>query len=381
MKKTMMLIQIVVLMTAWIVAGCSSKQSQGKFTEEQMQTIPYANKYDLPQATGGMTLGIGTETITADEVLGAAEQKLKPYAEQTDRQTFESETLPFIREAIKGKVIDILLYKEARKTTPDNIDDTLEKAVESEISRFVSGYGNNYAVAERAIKSMGMDWKSFKDYQKKLIMTQSYISSTLKEEKRFSHRDLLDYYESVKDEQYDQGGFVEFSIIDIVPDKLTDEQVAEGETPDTAAGRIVNELLDKLKAGGDFSELAKQYSHGPFAGQGGKLQPVTTGSNSLAEPYATLERQALEMQPGQIKGPISIDEHLFILHLENIQHSQTTAFSEVQKQIEQQLLFQHRQQQYQDLIKKLILKADVVQLERFAEFCTGEAYNRWGKDK
>ena len=381
MKNTMIAIQTVVLMATWIVAGCSSKQAQGKFTEEQMQTIPYANKYDLPQATGGMTLGIDTETITIDEVLGYAEKKLKPYAEQTDRQTFESETLPFIRETIKGKVTDILLYQEARKTVPDNIDDSLEKAVESEISRFVSGYGNNYAVAERAIKQMGMDWKSFRQYQKKLILTQSYISSTLKEEKRFSYRDLLDYYDSVKDEQYIQIGFVEFSIIDIVADKLTNEQVPEGETPDAAARRIVNELLDKLNAGEDFAELATQYSHGPFASQGGKLQPVTTGANSLAEPYATLERQALEMQPGQIEGPVEVEGRLFILRLGKIQHSETKAFSEVQKQIEQQLQFQHRQQQYQEFIKKLILKADIVQLERFAEFCANEAYNRWGRDK
>jgi foldase protein PrsA len=381
MKKTMIVVQAIIFMGICIVAGCSSKQQQGKFTEEQMQTIPYANKYDLPQATGGMTLGIDTETITADEILKYTEQKLKPYAEQTDRQTFESEALPLTRETIRGKVIDILLYKEARKTAPDNIDDELEKAAESEISRFVSGYGNNYAMAERAIKNMGMDWKSFKEYQKKLIMTQSYISSTLKEEKRFSYRDMLDYYDSVKDQQYTQTGFIEFSIIDIVADKLPAEHIAEGQTPEAAANHIVNELLDKLNAGQDFAELAKQYSTGPFANQGGRLQPVTTGSDSLTEPYATLEKKALQMQPGQIKGPIVVDEHLFILRLDNIQHREIKTFPEVQKQIEQQLQFQYRQQQYQELVKKLVEKADFVQLERFAEFCTNEAYNRWGRDK
>ncbi|MBL7214809.1 MAG: peptidylprolyl isomerase [Phycisphaerae bacterium] len=378
-KQMTIRIGLISVTVCTLLGGCKSKPPQGKFTEEQMETIPYANKYELPEATGGMTLRIYSETIPIDEILRYAEQSLKPYAEKTDQATFEVQALPFIRETIKGKVTDILLYQEARKTTTENIDESLEKAVESEVSRFVTGYDNNYALAERAIKQMGMNWKSFREYQKKLILTQSYISSTLKEEKRFSYRDLLDYYESVKDKQFSQIGFVEFSVIDIVPAKLTDEQIAEGETPETAAARIANELLDRLIANDeDFAELAKQYSHGPFAKQGGKLQPVTTGSDSLAEPYATLEKQALQMQPGQTKGPIAIDEHLFILHMDKIQHAEVKSFPEVQKQVEQQLQFQYRQKQYLELVQKLIQKTDIVQLEQFAKFCTKEAYNRWG---
>lgn len=376
-------IYIVLIITGLCItlSGCRSKMPQGKYTEEQMKTIPYANKYELPEATGGMTLGIYSESITVDEILGYVEQSLKPYAEKTDRKTFEKEAKPFIRETIKGKVTDILLYQEARKVAPANIDETIDKAVDSEVARFVAGYDNNYALAEKAIKQMGMDWKSFRDYEKKLILTQSYVSSTLKEDKRFSYRDLLDYYESVKDQQFSVIGTITFSIIDIVPDKLTANQVHEGETLETAAERIAKELLDRINAGGDFSELAKQYSNGPFARQGGKLEPVTLESNSLAEPYATLEKQAVQMQPGQTKGPIVLDGHVFLVQLDALQQGRVTPFADVQKQIEQQLQFLYHQKQYQDLVQKLILKTDLVQLERFADFCTIEAYHRWGRDR
>lgn len=379
-NKITMTTGFISLTVCALLTGCGGKMPQGKFTEEQMQTIPYVSRADLPEPTGGMTLGIYSETITVDEILRYTEQSLKPYAEKTDQETFEKEALPFIRETIKGKVTDILLYREARKTAPENIDETIEKAVESEIARFVAGYDNNYALAERAIKQMGMDWKSFREYEKKLILTQSYISSTLQEEKRFSYRDLLDYYDSVKDEQFTKIGFVDFSIIDIAPNKLTADQIEEGETAETAAARIAEELTDKLTAGQDFPELAKQYSHGPFAKQGGKLEPVTLGSNSLAEPYATLEENAVTMQPGQIKGPIAINDHVFILRLNDLQQGEMRTFSEVQVQVEQQLQFLHRQKQYQELVQELILKADLVQLERFAQFCTRQAYSRWGQN-
>ncbi len=352
----------------FLTACNNNKLPQGKFSEEEMESIPFANKYELPPASGGMSLRIYSETITVDEILGYAEQKLKPFAEKVDFDTFQTEALPFIRETLRGKVTDILLYQEARKSAPENIDESINKAVESEIARFVAGYGNNYALAENAIKRMGMDWKSFREYEKKLILTQSYISSTLKEEKRFAYRDLLDYYESVKAEQFTKLGFVEFSIIDIDPDKLTAEQ---------APAERIEEILAKLNAGEDFAEVAKQYSHGPFAATGGKLEPVSLDSDSLAEPYGTLAKEAQLMQPGQVKGPIEMQGHLFVLKLNQLELGESKSFEEVQHLVEQQLQFLHSQKQYLELVQKLIVKADFAQLERFAQFCAQEAYNRW----
>ncbi|MBC8379024.1 MAG: peptidylprolyl isomerase [Planctomycetes bacterium] len=311
---------------------------------------------------------IYSETITVGEILGYVEQKLKPLAEKSDAETFLSQALPDIRETLRNKVTDVLLYQEARKTAPEDIDEKISKAVESEIARFVAGYGNNYALAENAIKRMGMDWKSFREYEKKLILTQSYISSTVKEEKRFAYRDLLDYYESVKAEQFSKPGFVEFSIIDIDPGNLTAEQ---------AAADRIEEVLAKLDTGEDFAEVAKQYSHGPFAAMGGKLEPVSLDSGSLAEPYGTLAKEAQRMQPGQIIGPIEILGHLFVLKLDQLELGESKSFEEVQHLVEQQLQFLNRQKQYLELVQKLIAKADFVQLEQFSQFCALEAYNRW----
>ena len=369
MKYWSRVMGLACLAGAVFLTGCSrNKLPQGKYSEEEMESIPFANKYELPEATGGMSLGIYSETITVDEILGYVEQKLRPLAEKADAETFQSQALPFIRETLRGKVTDILLYQEARKTAPENIDESINKAVESEIARFVAGYGNNYALAENAIKRMGMDWKSFREYEKKLILTQSYVSSTLKEEKRFAYRDLLDYYESVKAEQFTKPGFVEFSIIDIDPEKLTAEQ--------PAADRV-EEALAKLNAGEDFAEVAKQYSHGPFAATGGKLEPVSLDSDSLAEPYGTLAKEAQRMQAGQVVGPIEIFGHLFVLKLDQLELGESKSFEEVQHLVEQQLQFLNRQKQYLDLVQKLIVKADFVQLERFAKFCAQEAHNRW----
>ena len=350
---------------------------KGKYTEEQMQSILESNKYEVSSTPSSINIGISSETITVDEILLKAEQYLKPYAKKADREIFESHALPVIRAIIKGKATDILLYDEAYMSAPMNIDESIEKAVESEVARFVASYGNNYDLAEQAIEQMGMNWKSFREYQKKLILTQSYLSSIIKEEKQYSHSDLLDYYESVKDELFTEVGFVSFSIIDIIPDKLTAEQIAEGETSQTAAKRIAGELVEAIENGADFADLAKQY-HGDLASVGGKILPIEPDTNAFPEPYNSLEATAVQMQPGQIKGPIEIDGHVFLIHLDDLQKGEVKSFSEVQKLIEQQIQYQHRQKRYEELLRKLFFKADVTQLEQFSRLCSEAAYDRWG---
>ena len=359
--------------------GCGGEQKYGKYTEEQMQQIGLANKYNLPAPSGdSMVLGVHSETISSDEILAITEQTLQPAAGQMAEADFSAQARPFVRDVIRGKFTDILLYQQARKTAPDTIDDMLEKAVDSEITRFVASYDNNYALAESKIKEMGMDWRSFKEYQKKMIMTQSYLSNTLKDEKRFSQRQLRDYYEQNKDEVFCRKGEVGFSLIAIWPEEITFEQVAEGETMKSAAVRIAGELVKDLENGADFAELAKQF-HGDLAAVGGKVLPVEPGTNAMPEPYNSLEAHAVQMQPGQIKGPTEIDSRLYVLKLDTLQIADCKSFKEVQQLIQQQLLFQHNRQQYNELVNKLVIKTDIAEMDRFTEFCVNQAYKRWGR--
>jgi parvulin-like peptidyl-prolyl isomerase len=367
-----------IALSLMLLAGCG-KKLQGKFTDEQMQNIPLRNPYNLPPASGGMVLAVYSEALTADEILALAENTMKPAAAQVSREEFLLRAQPYFREMIRGKVTDILVYQEARKKAPENIDESLEKAVNSEVARFIAGYNNNYALAEKKIKEMGYDWRSFREYQKKLIMTQSYISSNLKDERRFSYQELVDYYNRIRDEQFCETGIIEFSLIEIIPGQMKPDQVAEGQTPEQAARRLAEDVLAKAQAGEDFAQLAKQFSHGPLAAIGGKMRPVTVGAGSLPKPYDVLEAVATEMQPGQVKGPVENDGRLFIVSLANYQPGGCKSFDEVQKQIEYQMQFEYRQEQYSEFVNRLVRKANVVSMDQFAEFCTRLAWDRWGK--
>ncbi|MCE5186623.1 MAG: peptidylprolyl isomerase [Planctomycetaceae bacterium] len=381
MSKKALALGLSACVAVMLMSGCSGNRiPQGTFTPEQMQHIPLSNHYDLPAASGGMTLAVYSEAITAEEILNMARKTLQPAAVRMEKNAFETGAAPYIREAVKGKVTDILVYQEARKSAPENIDESLDKALDSEISRFVSSYGNNYALAEKKIKEMGMDWRSFRAYQKKLIMTQSYINKNFKESQRFSYNELVDFYNRIKDEQFCKAPTVEFSLIDIMPNELKLEQIAENQTREQAARQLAEELTGKASAGEDFAELARTWSHGPLAAIGGKVTPVTVGEGSLPKPYDVLETAAVQMQAGQVRGPIENDGHFFILKMTSNQPGICKSFAEVQNNVEEQMQFEFRQKQYSDFVNRLVRKANIDQMDRFVDYCTAQAYQRWGRN-
>jgi len=374
---TIRIIAVLTVAAAVCVGGCSDKIPQGKYSVEQMRTIPFPNRYDLPVPTGGMTLNVGTQSITTKEIADEMERRgNKKFAASGDYAYFREQTRALFREEIQGRVVEILLYEAAKKKAPENIEDMLDKATEKEIARFVASYGNNYALAEEEIRRVGQDWKTFRDFTRRGIMVQSYLADQFKDKRVVSLGEMLAYYNEHQQEEFCHPGEIQFRFIDIVPSRLDASLIEEGEIAEIAALRLCVAIVDRLAAGEDFAALAKQYSQHPLAGSGGLIQ-TTIGSNSLSEPYAMLEQTALEMDPNQIRGPLFGGDHLFILKLESRQLAGCQSFEEVQGRIEGKMQYEFRRKQYNDLFAKMSRNVDPLQFEQFLDYCLIDAYGRW----
>jgi hypothetical protein len=368
------------LAVLFLAAGCSNKIEQGKFTDEQMKTIPFPDRVNLPAPAGGMSLNVESETITINELTMSLEEKLKPLALQGNQAAFGQAARPVFWEALRNRVTDILIYKEAQRKSPENIDEALDKAVESEMSRFLASHGNNRAVAENALRNMGYDWKTFRDFQRRMILTQSYLSKEFSDKRPIAHSEMMDYYTQHRS-QYCREGMVQFRLIDILAEKLPLELKDPNETAQQAIERLAALIMDKLKQGEDFGKLAQQYSQDPMASSGGLWRPITVGAGSLPAPYDTLEAKAVAMEPGQVAGPLAANGHLFILKLENKSQASCKPFEEVQDAIEQQFQFEFRKEQYMELINRLTSRVDTLQMEQFLNQCVTDAYAMWNGNK
>jgi parvulin-like peptidyl-prolyl isomerase len=364
-----------VFLTVWLILltyGCGSG-SKPKFTDEELARIPLAQREGLPEASGGFVLVVGGETITSDEI--TTEPLLdhfRPIAQKGSFEQFKKQARPELEQIISVRVSNILLYQQAKRNvgTGVDIDDALEKATEAEVRKFVASFNGDYAKAEQALKQMGMDWHSFREYQKKMILSQDYVRQLLPEHRPITHSELVNCYNEMKEEFFAIPATITFRLIDIQIPKLevTDPNRSRLEQ----ARKLAGELAKRLQKGEDFSELARQYSHGHTASSGGLWQPVQP--QSLAKPYDVLAAEAEKIQPGQIAGPIEAGEHIFIMKLEEKRPKSFQPLENVQKEVEAKIIFDRRKKVADEFSSKLVQQAALNEKDRFIDFCLEKTY-------
>jgi len=368
-KRILLLLKIIfTLFFLVFFNGCGGDKP--KFTPEELAGIPLPQKDGLPQVTGGFVLKVENETITAAEIVTALREHFEDKAKGKNFEQFKTDAAPQVEQFIVNKISDILLYNQGRNKLGENIDEALEKAVKAEVRKYINNFGGDWAKAQQALKRDGMDWTSFKEYQKRIIISQSYISYQMPEKKKVTYNELLDYYNKIKYESFTTPAMIKFRLIDIQPAKL--EVTDSNTTRQEIAAKLVNDLLDRIKAGEDFGELARQYSHGHRQMFGGLWKPVQPGS--LAKPFDILAEYAEKTKQGQIAGPIEADNHIFIMKLEEKNPEGVKPLAEVQNQIEEKILFEQRKKAVDELTAKLVEEAEIAKKDEFINSCLRRIY-------
>ncbi|MDD5063658.1 MAG: peptidylprolyl isomerase [Phycisphaerae bacterium] len=351
--------------------GCGG--SKPRFTDEELKHIPLAQKDGLPEASGGFVLAVGDETVTSDEIITEPLlDHFRPIAQKSSFEQFKKQAGPELEQLISTRVSNILLYQQAKREMGAgvDIDDALEKATESEVRRFVAGFNGDYARAEQALKQMGMDWHSFREYQKKMILSQEYVRQQLPEHKPITHSELVSCYNEIKEEFFAMPATITFRLIDIQIPKV--EPASPNISRPEQARKLAAELKERLDKGEDFAELARQYSHGHTASSGGLWQPVQP--QSIAKPYDVLAVEAEKIQPGQIAGPIEAGEHIFIMKLEEKSPKSFTPLENVQKEVEAKILFDRRKKTADEFGTNLVQQAKLNEMDAFIDFCLEKTY-------
>jgi len=360
-------ISILVLLFA---LGCGSKNSKPRFTEEEMENIPLVEKENLPEASGGFVLSVAGETLTSDEVVVPLVESYKELAQARTLEQFKTQAQQGVKVSVINKIANILLYKKAKKELGDQADDMLEKAVKTETRKFIVSFNGDYSKAEEELKKMGMDWVEFRQYQEKIILSQSYLAKQLPDnEKPIMHSELKEYYQKNK-ENFAIKGLVRYRLIDIDINKL---QLADPNQDRSEQGKkFADEIITKVKAGGNFAQLAKEYSNGPWAYKGGLREQEKI--ESLRPPYDVLIKMVDQLKPGQVTEPVTKGGHIFILKLEEKITPSVEPFEKVQKKLEAMIMFDRQKEAINKLNDKIVEQAKLTDLDRFIDFCLNRIY-------
>jgi parvulin-like peptidyl-prolyl isomerase len=369
---------LLMVLISLLVSGCSGNRKA--LTDMELERIALAQKIELAEAAGGLVLVVGGESITSNEFIEHPAdlniKRISPIelfgqtAQSSNLEQFKEQARDRLKEILMGEISNILLYQYARRQAGKNVEESLDKAAEGELRKFVLDYGGNQVKADEALEKMGMDRNIYKERQKRAILIQWYVRSKLPENQPVTYRELLGRYDEMKDEFFSNPAVIHFRLIDIQPVKL--RVTDPNKNVQQLALELANELLVRIKAGEDFGELAKQYSHGDWKTFGGLWRPVRPAS--LRVPYNVLADEAEKVEPNQVTGPIVTRGHVFIMKLEDKQSAGYEPFEKVQDKVQDSILLDRQNEVVDKINAKLVEQAELGDTDEFIDFCLEEIY-------
>jgi peptidyl-prolyl cis-trans isomerase SurA len=190
---------------------------------------------------------------------------------------------------------------------------------------------------EKAAKEQGVSFEDFKANIRNGIITQEVMREEVGKMVQFTPGEAERYFEQHKQE-YAQQESVTLSEILISTGTPTPSVVNQGSTlpedPEklAAAQAKADDIEAKLKAGGDFAQLARSFSDGTTAAQGGDMGQFKRGE--LAKVF---EDKTFPLQTGQFTEPIRTKQGFVIMKVTQHIPGGIPAYKDVRSQVEQNL--------------------------------------------
>ncbi|HEY1659865.1 MAG TPA: peptidylprolyl isomerase [Candidatus Sulfotelmatobacter sp.] len=218
---------------------------------------------------------------------------------------------------------------------------------------------------EKAATAQGISYEDFKQNMRDQIITQKVIGEEVGSHLSITNEEQQKFYDEHKSEM-EQPETVRLSEIVIAPEKPAenpkpaDNGAATGQTPDdtarqaaaaaalSAAEARANDLLKQIRAGANFEDLAKKYSAGPSAAQGGDLGVFKRGT--LAK---ELEEKAFAMKSGEVTDVTRVKQGYLILKVTDHQMAGIPPMKDVTNKIQDAIYYQKLQPALRSYLTKL----------------------------
>jgi peptidyl-prolyl cis-trans isomerase SurA len=200
---------------------------------------------------------------------------------------------------------------------------------------------------EKAAAGQGVSYEEFKQNMRNQIITQRVIGQEVGSKLAMNKDEEKKFYEEHKNELA-QPEQVRLSEILIAPKAPQPGPAADGATPAspeadpeaamTAAQTKAQDLLDQIRKGASFEDIAKKNSDGPSAAQGGDLNYFKRGV--LAK---ELEDKVFAMKAGDVTDVIRTKQGFVILKVTEHQEAGIPPLKDVEPKIQDALYMQKLQ--------------------------------------
>jgi peptidyl-prolyl cis-trans isomerase SurA len=300
---------------------------------------------------------VNNEIITASEL-----QKAQASAEEDARQECRGCSPEQLATAIQDHskyalrdLIDQSLLAQRGKDMGVNVETDVVKQLDS---IRVQNKLPDMDALEKAVTSQGINWDDFKNNIRNRALTQIVISREVGSHITIGTAEAQKYYEEHKSE------FVRPEQVGLSSIELKTEGKKESELPEIK--KKAEGLIKRVNDGEDFSELAKRFSEGSTAAQGGYL-----GIYKRGELSKEIEDMVFNMKKNELTPVIETKQSYLILKVLEHYSEGEQPFDKVQNEIMDRLYSQRMEPAMHEYLKTLREQSYVVIKPGYQEMAGG----------
>ncbi|MFQ5806927.1 MAG: peptidyl-prolyl cis-trans isomerase [Phycisphaerae bacterium] len=325
-------------------------------------------------------LMVNDSALTVAEVL----YPLREWIEQTratqTARGFVEQLRRRVRDHVRQEIGSLLVYEEALSDLGDPQLAALDEAVAREVDGRVSrDFGDSMARLENHLQRHGLTMEGFRELIKRRLVVSSYTREMLTPQIRIRRDELLAYYRrNLK--RYCTEETRELLMIEMPFDQFLPAGVTWQTASKATRDRTKSQALRRIRAAHDalaqrdFREVAREYSHGVHAGDGGSWGQI---GQPLQPPYDEPSRKIFELEEGQYSEPIETATGWYIVQCGEIDPATKTPFADVQEEIRVQLEDRRFAKLAGDYIFRLAERATISDLNAFINSAVERAVAGW----
>lgn len=278
-----------------------------------------AVSYAAQDAVPGETSDRGKPVVSVNGVL-ITENDVLAQVSNTGMPVFHRDISPETQQKLRAEATEVLIeneliYQDAKgKVTVTDAD------VDRELDKLKTRFGGEEKFTEEFRKT-GASLSALKSEIKRRLTIRAALELRVVKPSAYSEEEAKAYYESNRDKYMEPEKMKLREIYIMVPSNAT---AAEKEEKRKKAV----EVLEKIKAGGDFGLLAWDYSEDQYKYKSGEIGYIHTGMLS-----PEIDAEVVKLKEKETTGIIDTIYGFYIFYLEGKEKAKQLDFSQVKDKL------------------------------------------------
>lgn len=321
------------------------------------------------------------EKVEAADLWLEHHDELETRHKELSQQQFRVFVAERSAKLITDKIAEVLLYQRAKLRMPDGMDKKIEEYADGEIRKVVTAdYGGVQRRYEKKLEKQGHTLDAVREQLRRQIVISSFLDSEVRP--RVAEPTRADLYEAFHNniDAWRRPARRSMSLIDVRISEFLPKDAAtptreQSEAARAEARKRIEAARSELGTGTPFADVARKYSQGLHAEEGGAWGYVN--GDSVRERFVPAVEVLAKLDTGWVSDIIETPDGFFLVRCDALQPGVEPDFQSVQPQLREEFFRSQYNRQIAELVFELRKHARVEpeNLERFHSAAIAVAFN------